>query len=232
VSEPGTNAQSSNDVRQARAQGDSTRSRILRYLAESGGPVRVAAIAAHLGLNHNGVRRHLALLRDAGLVVEERATPGVPGRPPLEYRVAGPGTAGPASAGAYEELALLLLELRREGQSARDVGVEGGRRAVDRPRPGEESLERLLAEMARQGFEPEVRRKGRVIDLVAGRCAVETAAAADPGVVCEIHQGMIEGVLEASGGELVLRSTTRRDPSRAGCRFRIAPAERGGPGAL
>jgi predicted ArsR family transcriptional regulator len=223
VSGEGTTAQSPIDGRRRRAPGDSTRARILRYLVDSGGPVRVAAIAAHLGLNHNGVRRHLAVLRDAGLVVEERAAAGVPGRPPLEYRVVPAGSAPPPASGAYEELALLLLDLRGNDRSPRVAGAAEGRRAVS-GEPSDDSLGRLQAEMARRGFEPELRRSGRAVELVVGRCGIESAAAADPDVVCEIHRGMIEGMLQGTGGKLELRAAFRNDPSRGGCRFRIGPA--------
>ena len=183
----------------------------------------MAAIAAHLGLNHTGVRRHLAVLRDAGLVLEERGAAGVPGRPPLEYRVAPAGSAAPAASGAYEELSLLLLELRGDDRPPRAVGAAEGRRVVS-DEPTTDSLERLQAEMARRGFEPELRRSGRAVELVVGRCGIESAAAADPDVVCEIHRGMIEGMLQGTGGKLELRAAFRNDPSRGGCRFRIGPA--------
>jgi predicted ArsR family transcriptional regulator len=197
----------------------------LRYLEESEGPVRVAAIAAHLDLNHTGIRRHLAALRDAGLVVEERASSGAPGRPPLQYRPARAGTARPAGAGMYEELTVVLLDLRTEGRSPRAAGADAGRRVVVSEGPTTDSLDRLEAEMARRGFEPELRRTGSVVELVTRRCAVEAAAAADPDVVCEIHLGLIEGILEGTGGDLELRAATRRDPSRGGCRFDVAPVE-------
>ena len=224
----GRAARSETDARRPRAQGDSTRSRILRYLEESGGPVRVATIAAHLGLNHNGVRRHLTVLRDAGLVVEERAAPGVPGRPPLEYRAVRSGGERPEA--MYEELAVLLLALRGDDRPPREAGVDEGRRLVSSEPalrsgtpPATESLERLQAEEARRGFEPELRRSGSAVELVAGRCSVERAATADPDVVCEIHRGMIEGMLQGTGGKLEVRATFREDPSRGGCRFRIGP---------
>jgi DNA-binding transcriptional ArsR family regulator len=130
VSNAGGAAQPSAEAWPSRVRGESTRSRILRYLEESGRPVRVAAIAAHLGLNHTGVRRHLAALRDAGLVVEERAAPGVPGRPPLEYRASRKDAVASAGTAVYEELAVLVLRLRRDGGSPRAAGVEEGRRAV------------------------------------------------------------------------------------------------------
>lgn len=231
MSNAGGAARSSTEPGRSRALGESTRSHILRYLEESGGPVRVAAIAAHLGLNHTGVRRHLAALRDAGLVVEERASEGVPGRPPLEYRASRTDAGASAGAGVYEELAVLLLRLRDDGPSPRAAGVEEGRRVVSGEpalrsgtQPATESLERLEAEMAQRGFDPELHREGPAVELVAGRCGVEKAAAADPDVVCEIHRGMIEGMLQGTGGKLEVRAAFREDPSRGGCRFQIGPA--------
>ena len=220
--ETGRGTQSS--AARPRALGESTRSRILRYLADSEGPVRVPEIAAHLDLNHTGIRRHLAALRDAGLVIEERASSGVPGRPPLEYRAARLG-GGHAVAHVYEELSLLLLRARRARRTPHSVAVEEGQRiARDAPTTG--SLERVRAEMARRGFDPELQQKGSGVELVAGRCSLQTAATADPDVVCEIHRGMIEGMLQGTGGKLELRAAYRQDPSRGGCRFHIAPIGR------
>ena len=66
---------------QARALGDPTRNAIFRYIDAASDPVGVAELTDHFGLNHNAIRQHLAKLRDAGLVVEELATPSGPGRP-------------------------------------------------------------------------------------------------------------------------------------------------------
>lgn len=214
-------------ARRPQALGESTRSRILRYLEESGSPVRVATIAAELGLNHTGIRRHLAALRDAGLVIEERVTSQARGRPALEYRAAQAGTFESPGALVYEELALLLLGLRGNALSPRAVGAEQGRKAVSGSATTD-SLDRLQAEMARRGFEPELRRRGSTVDLVAGHCGMEMAALADPDVVCEIHRGMIEGILEATGGDLMLSAATPRNPTVAGCRFHIGPVPRPG----
>ncbi len=78
---------------QARALGDPTRNAIFRYVDAASDPVGVAELTDHFGLNHNAIRQHLAKLRDAGLVVEELATPSGPGRPraplPTEPRCGG-----------------------------------------------------------------------------------------------------------------------------------------------
>ncbi|MGH9171844.1 MAG: helix-turn-helix domain-containing protein [Acidimicrobiales bacterium] len=55
---------------QARALGDPTRHRLSRYIAEAPDPVGVADLTAFVRLNHNAVRQHLAVLKDAGLVLE------------------------------------------------------------------------------------------------------------------------------------------------------------------
>ena len=54
-----------------RLLGDETRLRLLRLLGQE--PLNVSELTAVLGLAQSGVSRHLALLRDARLVTEERA---------------------------------------------------------------------------------------------------------------------------------------------------------------
>src|SRR4029450_1802411 len=54
-----------------RLLGDETRLRLLRLLAREA--MNVSELTAILGLAQSGVSRHLGLLRDAGLIVEERA---------------------------------------------------------------------------------------------------------------------------------------------------------------
>ena len=66
--------------REARALGDPTRHRLFRYIADAPEPVGVAELTSHVGLNHNAVRQHLAVLKEAGLVREETETgPGAAG---------------------------------------------------------------------------------------------------------------------------------------------------------
>ena len=53
-----------------RLLGDATRLRLLRVLAED--RFNVTELTGILGAAQSGVSRHLGLLKDAGLVVEER----------------------------------------------------------------------------------------------------------------------------------------------------------------
>jgi predicted ArsR family transcriptional regulator len=79
----------------------------------------------------------------------------------------------------------------------------------------------LEAEMSRWGFEPRIDHRGSTVDVIAESCPFPAAASAAPEVVCEIHRGLVEGVLEAVDGRFELVDFTRHDPARAGCRFRI-----------
>src|SRR4029079_901868 len=54
-----------------RLLGDETRLRLLRLLSREA--LNVSELTAILGLAQSGVSRHLGLLRDAGLVAEDRA---------------------------------------------------------------------------------------------------------------------------------------------------------------
>ena len=73
--------------REARALGDPTRHRLFRYIADAPAPVGVAELTAYIQLNHNAVRQHLAVLKDAGLVTEDTENRDRPGQPRLLYRL-------------------------------------------------------------------------------------------------------------------------------------------------
>jgi DNA-binding transcriptional ArsR family regulator len=68
--------------REARALGEPTRRRLFRYIAHAPGPGSVAELTGCVRLNHNAVRQHLAVLRDARLVTEQAERRAGAGRPP------------------------------------------------------------------------------------------------------------------------------------------------------
>src|ERR671912_1979751 len=55
-----------------RLLGDEVRLRLLRVLAGKHGRLNVTELTAVLGIAQSGVSRHLRLLKEAGLVIEER----------------------------------------------------------------------------------------------------------------------------------------------------------------
>src|SRR6185312_1655256 len=110
------------------ALGDPTRNRLFRYIASAPGPVSVAELTDHVKLNHNAVRQHLAVLKDARLVAQEVEDRSRPGRPRLLYRLHPDVSGRWGTAGAYAWLAGLLASAIRRQQEPRQVGRQDGHR--------------------------------------------------------------------------------------------------------
>lgn len=210
---------------EARALGDPTRHRIFRYIADAEGPVGVAELTDYVKLNHNAVRQHLALLKDAGLITEYIEDRSRPGRPRLLYQLHPEVTDRWEAPGSYSWLAILLAGAVRRRQDPRQVGrQEGHRRAAELP-AGSDRIDLLEEEMTRRGFRPVRIEKGRRVEFVLGRCPFAEVAESDPETVCQLHLGMAEGLSEALGG-LEVERLVRKDPHRAGCRLVLRQEER------
>jgi len=211
--------------REARALGDPTRHRLFRYIADAPAPVGVAELTAYIQLNHNAVRQHLAVLKDAGLVTEDTENRDRPGRPRLLYRLH-PEAAGTwGTHGAYAWLASLLAGAVRRKQDLRQAGRQDGhRRAAELSGPGDPA-DLLEEEMVRRGFRPARTGRGRRISFVLGRCPFADVAATEPDTVCQLHLGLAEGLAEGLGGLEVERLMVK-DAHRAGCQLimRRSPA--------
>jgi len=229
----GTNGPVADRVqREARALGDPTRHRIFRHIADAQGLVGVAELTALVGCNHNAVRQHLALLEDAGLVVEEIEQRRRPGRPRLLYRL-NPDIRGSwGTDGPYELLATLLSEVVRTHAAPREVGRAAGRRRARQTGGRDDGTLRVLeADMVAAGFHPVALTGPRGGEFLLGRCPFVEVAARDPATVCELHLGLVEGVATALEEGAVI-DLVAKDPRRAGChvRVRLAPgAEEASP---
>mgnify|MGYP003133679542 CR=1 FL=1 len=206
--------------RQARALGDPTRHAIFRYIVDASDGADVAELTAHFGFNHNAIRQHLAKLVDAGLVVESSGPASGRGRPRLIYRADPSADSRWGAVGPFERLSWLLTEIVRSG----DTPVEVGRRAVERQRLGTSGIDTdpfdaIVEEMARNGFEPELRQRGDQAEIILRTCPFASAAHIDPDTVCALHLGMAYGVAQFVDG-LVIDELVTRDPRHAGCRLR------------
>lgn len=203
-------------VAQARALGAPTRRAIVDHLADADRPVAVVELTDRLGLNHNAVRKHLARLVTAGIVMEEREARTTPGRPRLLYRLAPLGPAGADQ--SYRRLAVLLATALATGDDPASIG-----RAAAATRPGvagQSGLEALAARFAADGFDPSVHRHGRRAEIVLGHCPFADAALVDADTVCRLHLGLAQGAASAIGG-VEVDDLSAKDPRRAGCRLRV-----------
>lgn len=205
---------------EARALGDPTRHRIFRHVADADRPVGVAELTQLLGLNHNAVRQHLGVLKEAQLVLEEPEERGKPGRPRLLYRL-NPEVRGRwGTDGPYELLAALLAEAIRGRLEPREVGRRAGRRrARDMTHRGG-TLAAIEQDLLAGGFRPQPAARTSGGDFVLQRCPFAQVAADDPATVCQLHLGMAEGLAEEIGEGAVVELVAK-DPCYAGCRLEV-----------
>lgn len=210
---------------QARALGDPTRWKIFRYVADSDLGADVAEITSHCGFNHNAIRQHLAKLVEAGLVTMSTEKTGGRGRPKLVYRVDPRTESRWGVVGPYERLSVLLTEVIRSGDDPVTVGRRAGRESRPTGYGDDLSVDELLEEMARQGFEPTVREGRAGTEILLQTCPFESAALADPDTVCGLHLGLAQGLTD--GSRFGVDELVRFDPRRANCllKLRAQPKE-------
>lgn len=190
----------------------------------------VTEIAAQLEIHPNTVRFHLENLVATGQV--ERAPEDLPkgqrgqGRPRQLYRIAaGWDPLGPRD---YLSLAGVLLDhLRRSPdadveavRSGRDWGarIAAGKRAPKTPRT---TVTRLVTTLEQLGFRPQRRAAGSDrIDL--RHCPFQELADDGDRLVCRIHLGMLEGIVETWDAPVELDGLDPLvDPGR--CVVRLRP---------
>ena len=206
---------------QAKALGDPTRHRIFTFIGTAAAPVGVAEINAEFPFNHNAIRQHLAKLVAAGLVAERRHSGGRPGRPRLVYEIAAGADSRWGQVGPYQRLSLLLAEIVESGDTPEEVGRRAGRALG----AGEstDASERVATVMAKQGFEPELRRRARTAEVVLQNCPFESAVLAHRETICSLHLGIAEGLVEGTG--MSVTELVAKDPRRAKCRIRLRDDE-------
>ena len=176
-----------------------TRRQVLDALALSPAPLDAQAIAAALGLHVTTVRFHLDQLEEAQLVRRQPEMEGRRGRPRMLYTPAASERAEDSREQLIDVLAGALAN--RDNDDGQSRSLEAGKQwanalALEQPElPGGHGLDRLLHVLDQLGFEPRID-GADVIQLHA--CPFRDAARSHPQVVCSVHRGLIEQILETS----------------------------------
>lgn len=177
---------------------------VLNYV-RSHAPARIADIAAGLDVHPNTVREHLDALVAQALVDRTTEKPTKRGRPAALYR---PSAADPAvPAQDYAGLATALAgHLARTSvdpeREARTAGIAWGHELFDGAEPTDNPRDTVLNILARLGFGPDIDHvDGQANSIALRRCPLLEAARRYPAIVCQVHLGIIEGVLERLGTE-------------------------------
>ena len=190
-----------------KALGDNTRYAIFLELARSPRPLATNDIARTLGLHPNTVRPHLERMRDVGLLELRVDSRGGVGRPQHVYSVSPDAPSLGLEPPAFPLLARMLLRVASEAgivsDDARDAGHEQGRSAAERVSARLTCVEALMSDLGTLGFDPEVVEEPDSASIGFMHCPFRDMAEANPTVVCGLHQGMVEGFVEARGGARV-----------------------------
>lgn len=215
-----------------KALGDNTRYAIYLELARSPRPLATADITESLGLHANTVRPHLEKMREAGLIDVQVGGRGDVGRPQHRYAIASDAPSLGLEPPTMPVLASMVLamakRLRASPEDATAVGIEeGGRRA--RPYAHAPStLEALVSDLDRLGFDPIVSDAAdpsdREPDVAAvigfANCPFAELAQEHPDLVCGLHRGLVAGFVAQMGDAQTRDFCTLT--SRTPCRVTVA----------
>jgi predicted ArsR family transcriptional regulator len=204
---------------------------VLAALRDQPDLVEIDALARHLGRHPNTLREHVAALVEAGLVVRHQAPAEGRGRPRWLY-----GTAEPTEVDENAELAAALAwrlahRERNPLAAAREVSRHWAEQIIARhglvrrrtPRAGREQVVAVLDDL---GYAP--RPDSRIDRVELTRCPLLQVASDVPEVVCNVHLGLVEELLDASGAD-PSRATLKPFAGPRSCALRLLapPAEAG-----
>ncbi len=209
-----------------KALGDNTRYAIYLEVARSAAPRSTGEVAESLGLHPNTVRPHLERMREVGLLHVEVDSRGAVGRPQHRYSLAPDAPSLGLEPPTYPVLAGLLANVaaasRPPAEEVAEVARQHGRHVGGvRADEGVRScIAALTAELAEMGFDPVSERDGATTTIAFSHCPFRELAEAFPELVCELHRGMIEGMVDVLGEVDVERFHTLAD--REPCQVDLA----------
>lgn len=199
-----------------------TRARIFALLTELGRAAGTDELAESLQLHPNGVRVHLDILENGGLVVRERVRQAR-GRPRDEWTVSPTALPGGRSPSGYAELGRWLVRalddakvgIRAVEATGREIGRELAPASADDARSPERRLHGALAAL---GFQP-VRSVSAPDRLTyrLGNCPYGDVVREGQPLVCALHRGLTRGMLDELDPKTKLAGFVAKDPDEAGC---------------
>lgn len=208
-----------------KALGDNTRYAIYLELARSARPLATADIAESLALHANTVRPHLEKMRDAGLIDVQVGGRGDVGRPQHRYAIASDAPSLGLEPPTMPVLARMVLAMAKRLQASPEdavaVGEEEGRRRARPYANAPSTLEALVSDLDRLGFDPIVSDADAAADddaavVAFANCPFADLAQEHPELVCGLHRGVVAGFV-AQMGDAETRdfcSLTSRTPCR------------------
>lgn len=200
-----------------KALGDNTRYAVYLELARSAVPLTTADIAETLELHPNTVRPHLERMRDVGLLAIETDPRGGVGRPQHRYSLSADAPSLGLEPPSFPLLARMLLRLAAATGAGAEEAADAGRdqgRADAADWLGADCLDAVAGELLELGFDPAVVVENDQATVAFTHCPFRELAETHPDVVCSLHRGMVEGLVDEVGGGRVtaFNSLVHRTP--------------------
>jgi predicted ArsR family transcriptional regulator len=196
-----------------------TRARLFAVLARLRRPASTQELAQLASRHPNTVRVALQRMQAAGLV-ECRTVVQKRGRPRHAWAIVPEARPGGTAPQAHSDLSRWLARAMRHGHTVAAVEVEGrdiGHELA--PDAGAASgAEAMHDALTALGFAPrsEARSQGG-LRYVLANCPYREAVAANPAVVCSLHRGITQGLLDRLDPERRLTGFVPKNPFTAGC---------------
>jgi predicted ArsR family transcriptional regulator len=161
-------------------------------------------------------------MREVGLLAVESDPRGGPGRPQHRYSLS-PDSPGfglePPSFPLLARMLLRLAEATGAGPSeALDVGRDQGLADAE-VWAGAACVHAVTGQLEGLGFDPEVVEEGGEVTVAFTHCPFRDLAEARPDLVCSLHRGLVEGLVDGVGGGVVTGFGTLVD--RHPCRVQL-----------
>jgi predicted ArsR family transcriptional regulator len=202
-----------------------TRQRLFALLGEMGRGAGTEELAASVGLHPNGVRVHMERLREAGLVERVR-TRQARGRPRDMWSLDPRALASIQPQRAYTDLgrwlARAISPARNSLRAVEATGREAGR-ALARDADAGSPETTMHATLAAMGFAPARRSEpSGTLTYELCNCPYRDAVRENQPVVCALHRGITQGLLDVLAPETRLTAFVPRDPVTAGCLIELS----------
>ncbi|MEM1335968.1 MAG: hypothetical protein AAGG08_21170, partial [Actinomycetota bacterium] len=171
----------------------------------------------------NTVRPHLERMREAGLLELEVSGRGDIGRPQHRYSVAPSAPSLGLEPPTIPVLARMVLSMAKrleaDAADAEAVGHDEGRRRAVPYSNAPSTLEALVSDLDRLGFDPVVTDGDGDPDTASvhfAHCPFADLAKDHPELVCGLHCGLVSGFVDGMGDADVTEfcSLTHRTPCR------------------